>query len=116
MRSASGGKDGQVTERLAERGVIHTFGLVNKVQEVGIVGGFERADIVVLGALEDLGQTGEVDAQRHGTITSIVDEEFVGQVDRDQGDVRVVHGLEADAFLGALEVGIGYELLGRCRG
>jgi hypothetical protein len=60
---------------------------------------------VDLGTLEGFRQTGEVDATRQGTITSIVDEEFVRQADRGQGDVRVVHGLEADAFLGALEVG-----------
>jgi hypothetical protein len=98
------------------REMMRTFGLVNEVQEVGIVTGFERADVVVFGALEDFGQTGEVDAQRHGSVTSIVDKKLVLQADSDEGDVRVVHGLEADALFGALEVGIGYELLGRCCG
>ncbi len=48
-----------------------TFGLVDEVEDVCLVCGFEGADVVVLGALEDLCESREVDAERHGAVTAV---------------------------------------------
>jgi hypothetical protein len=93
-----------------------TFRLVHEVQDVRLVSGFEGALVVVLGALEDFGEAGEVDAQWHRPVAAVSLEAGGFEVDGHERDVRVVHGLEVEALFVALEVGIGDELFNGCGG
>lgn len=87
-----------------------TLRFVHEIQDVCVVGGLERALVVVLCAFEHFCQTGEVDAERHWPVAAISLEARRCQVDGNERDVRVVHGLEIHALLSALKVGVGDEL------
>ena len=101
--------------------------LVSETEDIGIVVGLEDAHVVVLGALEDLCEGGDVHAERDGTVAAIALEAGRLETDRDEGNVRVVHRLEAlqrsvsgarveaeaktnEALFVALKVGVGDEL------
>ncbi|KAF5310237.1 hypothetical protein D9619_010439 [Psilocybe cf. subviscida] len=78
---------------------------VGHVEDVPLISGLEGGDVVVLGALEDLCEGSEVDAEGHGAVASVALEGGGGKLDADQGDVGVVHGLEDDALFVAFKVG-----------
>jgi hypothetical protein len=106
----------RVSTRRVEKERWPTFRLVHEVEDVRLVGGFDGALVVVFGALEDLGQTGEVDAQRHRAVAAEAFEAGSLEVDGDERDVGIVHGLEVEALLVALKVGVGDELFDCYRG
>jgi hypothetical protein len=90
-----------------ERGL--TFGFVHEVKHVSFVSSFESANVVVFCAFEDLGETGEVDAERHWTIAAVSFESGRRKFHGDERDVRIVHRLENDTLLVALKIRVGYE-------
>lgn len=64
------------------------------MQDVLVVRGAQGHGIVVLGALDDLGQRGEVHAERHRPVAAVFKERFGVELDGDQRDVTVVHRLQ----------------------
>lgn len=89
----------------------YTFCFVNKTKNVGLICGFEGADIVVFGALEDFAKTVHVDTERHRPIASISLESICHKLDGNQGDMGVVHGLERHMLLIAFKVSVGDQFL-----
>ena len=83
-----------------------TLSLVRQVQHVGIVGRLDGNHIIILCALQYLGQTAQVDTQRHRSIATVFSETNCVQFYGDERHVRVVHGLEVNAFFVAFEVGV----------
>jgi len=73
----------------------HTLGLVNEVEDVGVVAGLDGALVIVLCAFEHLCEGVEVHAEGHGAVTAVFLEPGRLEPDRDEGDVRVVHRLES---------------------
>ena len=71
-----------------------TFGLICQRENVGIVACFEGEDIVVLGALENLCERTEVDTEGNGTVAAVTLEAGSLELDGDEGDMGVIHGLE----------------------
>jgi hypothetical protein len=67
--------------------------------------------IVIFGTLQDFREAGQIDTQGHGSVTAEVYKPIGIQVNGYKGDMRVVHRLELDTILGALEVCICDELL-----
>jgi hypothetical protein len=55
-----------------------------------------------------------INAQRDIPITSISLKLLCHQLERDERDVRVVHGLQGDTLVGTVEVAIGDEFLDGC--
>ena len=74
-----------------------TFCLVGEGEDVGVVAGFEGADVIVLCALEDLCKGRKVDTEGYGTVATEALEADSLEIYSDEGDVGVIHGLE---FLG----------------
>ena len=85
-----------------------TFCFIRQIQHVSIITCLDGDHIIILRTLQHFRQTGQVDTQRHWSITSILPETNRVQFDRHKSDVRVVHGLEVDAFFIAFEVGVCY--------
>jgi hypothetical protein len=48
-----------------------TFGFVHEVKHVSFVCGFEGANVIIFCALENLGEAGEVNTERHWTIAAV---------------------------------------------
>lgn len=61
--------------------------------------------VLVACALENLAHVGGVKSQRDGPVASEVVEASVAEGDRDEGDVRGVHGLDGYLIVGAVDVG-----------
>lgn len=80
--------------------------LEHQVDDVRRVLCLQRQDILILGGAQDLGQRDQVDSQCHGPIASVWTEGLCGQKHGYEGDVRVVHGLESDACVIAVEVAV----------
>ena len=80
------------TEKKKDRA--RTLCLVSEGEDIGIVAGFKGTDVVVLCALEDLCEGGEVDTEGYGAVAAETLEACGLELDGDEGDVRVVHGLE----------------------
>lgn len=86
-------------------------GLEHEVEHVGRVLGLERQDVLVLGGAQHLGQRGQVDAERNVAVASEGGEGLRLEHHGYQGDVRVVHGLQRDAAVVAVEVAVLHEVL-----
>lgn len=71
----------------------------------GIVGP-EGEDVLVLGGAEDLGQRGEVHAESDVTVAAIRAEAVGLEHHGHQGNVGVVHGLQGNAAVIAVEVAV----------
>lgn len=85
--------------------------LEDKVQHVRGVLSLERQDILVLGGTEHLGQGCQIHSQGDITVASVWRESLSLQHHGDKRDVRVVHGLQRDAGVIAVEVAILDEIL-----
>ena len=90
---------------------IHRAALEDEVEAVGRVVGLERHDVVRLSRPKHLGQRGQVDAQRQVPVAAVGREALGPEHHRHQRHVRVVHGLQRDARVVAIEVAFLYEVL-----
>ena len=70
-----------------------TLGLVCQVEGVCIVSGLQGTNVVIFGALQDLGERSEVHAQWDRPVTTIFRESRSLKLDGDERDVGVVHCL-----------------------
>lgn len=80
--------------------------LKHQVHHVRRILGFQGEDVVVLSGAEDFCERDEVDAQSDVAVASVGGEAFCFEDHGDQRDVRVVHGLEGDAGVVAVEVAV----------
>lgn len=80
--------------------------LKDQVQAVGRVLGLEGHDVVVLGGAEHLGQGGQVDTQRDVAVAPVGREAVGLEHHGHKRDVRVVHGLQRDSRVIAVEVAV----------
>lgn len=80
--------------------------LEHEVNRVGGVLGLERQDIFVLGGPQNFGQRDQVDSQRDVTVAAVGGEAIGAEQHGDQGNVGVVHGLEGDSGVIAVEVAV----------
>lgn len=80
--------------------------LENQVDNIGRVLGLEGEDIFVLCAAEDLGEGGKVDAECEVAVAAERREGFGLEHHGDEGDVGVVHGLERNTGVIAVEVAV----------
>ena len=87
--------------------------LENQVHDIRRILRLEREDVLVLCAPQDLGEGCEVDAERDVAVAAEGREGFGLEHHGDEGDVGVVHGLERDAGVIAVEVAILDEVFDR---
>lgn len=85
--------------------------LKDEVEHVGRVLGLERQDVLVLRGAEDLGQRSQVDAERNVAVAPEGREGLRLEHHGYERDVRVVHGLEGDSRVIAVEVAVLHEVL-----
>ncbi len=88
-------------------------GLELEVQHIWGVLGLEGKNIVVLGSTEDLGEGTEVDTERNVAIATVWGETLGLEHHGDERDVGVVHGLQSNAGVVAVEVAVLDEVLDR---
>lgn len=80
--------------------------LEDEVDDIGSIFGLESQDIIILGGSEDFGQGREVDAKCKVSIAAERGEPFGFQHHGHEGDMRVVHRLESDPGVIAVEVAV----------
>lgn len=85
--------------------------LEHQVDDIRRILGLECENVIVLCAAQDLGKGGEVDAERKVAIAAEGREGFGLEHHGDESDVGVVHGLERDAGVIAVEVAVLDEIL-----
>ena len=95
---------------------IRTLGGNNEQRVAGLervshVLSLDGDDVIVVGAFQDLGERGHVHADAHIAVAAVVLEAVGLELHSDQGHVGGVHGLQGDASAGAVEVGLGHEVL-----
>ena len=80
--------------------------LEHEVDNIRRILGLECEDVIALCAAQDLGERGEVDAEREVAIAAEGREGLRLEHHGDESDVGVVHGLERDAGVIAVEVAV----------
>jgi hypothetical protein len=85
--------------------------LKNQAQRIGRVLGLERHHVLILRRPENLLQRNKVDSERDVTVTAVESESFRLKVHGDKRDVGVVHSLELDSGVIAVEVAVLNEVL-----
>lgn len=85
--------------------------LEDQVDDIRRVLGLEGEDVFVLCAAQDFCEGGKVDAEREVAVAAEGREGFGLEHHRDEGDVGVVHGLEGNAGVIAVEVAVLHEVL-----
>jgi hypothetical protein len=85
--------------------------LEDQVDDIRRVLGLEGQDVFVLCATQDFCEGGEVDSEREVAVAAEGREGFGLEHHGDEGDVGVVHGLERDAGVIAVEVAVLHEIL-----
>ena len=65
--------------------------------------------IIILAALEDLDERGQVHAEWHGAVASELGETRVLEFDRDECNMRVIHGLKLQPFFVTFEIGVSHK-------
>ena len=85
--------------------------LEDQVDDIGSVLGLEGEDVFVLCATEDFCEGGKVDAEGEVTVAAEGREGLGLEHHGNEGDVRVVHGLERNAGVIAVEVAVLHEVL-----
>ena len=83
----------------------------NQVDGIRMVIGFQCQDVFVLCTSEDFHQGAEINAKSNVAVTSKRGEGFCFEHHRYQSDVGVVHGLQRDAGVIAVEVAVLDEVL-----
>jgi len=92
----------------------HPIGLAaleRQVQDIRSILSFDCQDILALSGAQDFGEGCEVDAERNVTIAPVWGESLSLEHHGDERDVRIVHGLEGDARVIAVEVAVLDEVL-----
>jgi hypothetical protein len=87
--------------------------LKHEVEHVGRVLGLEREDVLVLGGTQHLGERGEVDAERDVAVAAERRETLGLEHHRHERDMAVVHCLQGDAAVIAVEVAVLHQVLDR---
>ena len=87
--------------------------LKDQVEHVGRILGLEGQHVLVLRGAQHLGQRRQVDAESNVTVASVGREALGLEHHGDEGNVRVVHGLEGDARVIAVEVAVLHQVLDR---
>jgi len=85
--------------------------LEHQRQRVTIVLGFQRDDIVITRALQNLPHVRGVESQADWPVAPEVVEAAGTQTHGHEGDVGVVHGLDGHLVVGAVDVGLLDEVL-----
>lgn len=85
--------------------------LKDQVHHVGRVLGFESKDVILLSGTEHLCERDEVDSERDIAVAAVGGEAFGFEHHGDESDMGVVHGLEGDAGIIAIEVAVLDEIL-----
>jgi hypothetical protein len=85
--------------------------LEDQVDDIRRVLGLESQDVFVLCATQDFCEGGEVDSERKVAVAAERREGFGLEHHGDKGDVGVVHGLERDSRVIAVEVAVLHEIL-----
>jgi hypothetical protein len=84
-----------------------TIGVLEyQVEHIRRVFSLEGQNILILSSTKDLGKGGEVDTQSYVTVAAVWGEAFGLEHHRDEGHMRVVHGLESDTGVIAVEVAV----------
>ena len=69
--------------------------LVHETESIGVIAtSLQCADVVVFRTLENLSERSEVHTKGHWSVTSVVLETLLFDVDGDEGDMGVIHSLE----------------------
>lgn len=84
-----------------------------EVQHIWRVLRLQGQNIFVLGCAQNLCERGEIDTERDVAIAAVGRETFGLQHHGDESDVRVVHGLEGDAGVIAVEIAVLDEVFDR---
>ena len=87
--------------------------LEHKVQDIGRVLGLKREDVLVLRGAQDLGERGEVDAERNVAVAAERRETLSLEHHRHKRDMAVIHCLQGDAAVIAVEVAVLHQVLDR---
>lgn len=85
--------------------------LEHQIHNIRRIFRLQRQYVLILRASQHLHERSEIDAQRDVTVAAEGREGFGFEHHRDEGDVGVVHGLEGDARVIAVEVAVLYEVL-----
>lgn len=80
--------------------------LKHEVERVRCVIGLQRQYVLVLGTTEDLREGGQVDAEGDVAVAAVRTEALGFEVHGDEGDMGVVHCLQGDAGVVAVEVAV----------
>lgn len=80
--------------------------LEHQVDGIGGVLGLQGEDVFILGGAQDLGQGGQVDTESDVTVTAVGGEALGAEEHGNQSDVGVIHSLEGDAGVIAVEVAV----------
>ena len=87
--------------------------LENQVEHIRRVFSLEGQDILVLGSTKDFCKGGKVHPQSYVTVAAVWGEAFGLEHHRNEGHVGVVHGLEGDTRVIAVEVTVLDQILNR---
>ena len=85
--------------------------LEDEVDDIRRILGLQRQDVVVLRSAEHFCERSEIDAEGNVAVASEGREGFGSQQHGDESDVGVVHGLQGDAGVIAVEVAVLDEIL-----
>lgn len=85
--------------------------LKHQVQDIGRVLSLEREQVLVSSSAKDLLKRGEVEPEGDVAVAAVGREAFGFEVHCDEGNVRVVHRLQGDAGVIAVEVAVLDEIL-----
>lgn len=85
--------------------------LEHQVDSIRRVFGLQRQDVFILGSAQNLGQRDQVDTEGNVTVAAVWRETLSTEQHGDEGNVRVVHGLEGDTGVIAVEVAVLNEVL-----
>ena len=85
--------------------------LEDQVQHIRGVLGLEGQDILVLSSAQHLGEGGEVETEGNVAVAAVGGKSFCLEHHGDQGDVGVVHGLQGNTRVVAIEVAVLDEVL-----
>lgn len=80
--------------------------LENKVDNIGRVLCLERKDVLILRATKDFGERGKVDTESEVAVAAEGREGLGLEHHGDEGNVGIVHGLERDTGVIAVEVAV----------
>jgi hypothetical protein len=85
--------------------------LENQVQNIRSILSLDCQDILILGGTQDFGEGSEVDTECNVAVASVWGEGLGLQHHGDERDVGIVHGLESNAGVIAVEVAVLDEIL-----